>query len=130
MADGNYFVSRVAAAIDNVLNRRGIRFTEIGIFGSRAAGKPLKTSDWDFYAVIAEPQGFLDFISISNEVSVLLGLPLTTSAECTFGKDKSRCIDFKFTDKRPPTGKPLIPAPRIEYDEPAENYMILKEEVE
>ena len=102
------FEREIAKKIADELRKRGIYFIEIGIFGSRATGNAKPTSDWDFYAwvdrdVYEKERGKLD-IEIGMKVS-----PINpASIECTFGEDKSRCVDFKLTPKRPLTGKPII----------------------
>ena len=107
MADKT-FEREIAEKIADELIKRGIYFKEIGIFGSRATGEAKPTSDWDFYAWVdretyEKERGKLD-IEIGMKVS-----PLNpASIECTFGKDKSRCVDFKLTPTRPLTGKPIL----------------------
>jgi len=102
------FEDKIAEEIAKELINRGINFIEIGIFGSRATGKAKPTSDWDFYAwvdrdIYEKERGKLD-----REIGMKVSPLNPASIECTFGKDKSRCVDFKLTPKRPLTGKPII----------------------
>jgi len=98
---------KYADLIAQELDKRDVHYYEIGLFGSRATGEASPTSDWDFYAWV-DRETYEKGRNIEIEIAYAVSPESPSSIKCLFGKDKSMCIDFKFTPKRPLTGKPII----------------------
>ncbi len=118
-AKGRVDPGEVARKIRDELEKLGIRPVEIGLFGSRATSEARPESDWDFYAWIdpglwrrlsetpTDVPGLSELMRVQSRVAIAVSPEHPFGTTCTFGPDRSGCVDFKLTPRRPITGKPI-----------------------